>query len=71
MRSPLNKNCDAFIIRIFHNSSIIHKINFIKERIATMKKEIRRAAYFRANVMLLAIGGFIVMMIRKYTKKVK
>lgn len=36
-----------------------------------MKKEIRRAAYFRANVMLLTIGGFIVMMIRKYTKKVK
>ena len=42
-----------------------------KERITNMKKEIRRAAYFRANVMLLAIGGFIVMMIRKYTKKVK
>ncbi len=36
-----------------------------------MKKEIRRAAYFRANVMLAVIGGFIAVMVRKYAKKAK
>lgn len=34
-----------------------------------MKKEIRRAAYFRANIMLLTIFGAMVFMIRKYSKK--
>ena len=33
-----------------------------------MKKEMNRAAIFRANVMLLAIGIGTVIMIRKYTK---
>ena len=36
-----------------------------------MKKEIRRASYFRANVMLIAVAASIMLMIRRFTKKAK
>ncbi len=33
-----------------------------------MKKEMKRAAIFRANVILLTIGISTIILIRKYTK---